>query len=475
MSKNFSLSVFLLALFSCHGALAGTSNLEQFQEKLKKHLRQLSKKTTVSVQIEVLGSGKELFSLNPSTGLNPASNTKLLTTLAALETLGSAHTFSTRVLRNKEELVIVGGGDPYLVSEKLYLLARDVARSGIAKVSAIKVNNSAFGENYRGLTDFDQSGEPFSAVVSSASLNFNSLEVKVIPEGKKARVETGPVPHEYAILRNEVRVVGGSKKDLAVKPVKMEGDREVFAVVGTIGKDASPATVYGSVSNPEAYLAHTFAALLRKEGIPVENPYGGLIASDAGEEIAKLESAPLIDLIRLSNTFSNNFMTEQVFQALGAKAKGGPASLEKSRSTVAQFLSKNESCKNAVLDNGSGLSWATRVSAHCFLETIQQTYRDFRYFADLIGSLPIGGQTGTLKNRFRKLGSDFDPQKVRAKTGTLWSKNVVTSLVGFTRTASGEPVVFALIENDERNSTDQLLELKDWEDKCVELIQQLQL
>src|SRR5690242_17043288 len=50
--------------------------------------------------------------------LAPASNLKLLTTLAALDALGAEHTFSTTVVSpGKGRLVLVGGGDPLLTDK----------------------------------------------------------------------------------------------------------------------------------------------------------------------------------------------------------------------------------------------------------------------------------------------------------------------------------------------------------------------
>jgi D-alanyl-D-alanine carboxypeptidase len=125
--------------------------------------------------------------------------------------------------------------------------------------------------------------------------------------------------------------------------------------------------------------------------------------------------------------------------------------------------------------NGSGLSWESRVSAHCFVETMEFAYGEFRVFADLLGSLPAGGETGTLKSRFKRAGKEFDVRKVRGKTGTVWSKQVATSLSGVTVAGSGEKVLFSLIENDQRNDPGLLHGLKEWEDRCVELVQQLRL
>ena len=84
-------------------------------------------------------------------------------------------------------------------------------------------------------------------------------------------------------------------------------------------------------------------------------------------------------------------MTEQVFQAYGAVALGGAASIGKSRQAISAFLKQWEPCKEAEIDNGSGLSWSTRISAKCFTQALQWSYRDFRNFADLLGSLFVGG------------------------------------------------------------------------------------
>jgi D-alanyl-D-alanine carboxypeptidase/D-alanyl-D-alanine-endopeptidase (penicillin-binding protein 4) len=471
---RFSLLTIVALFSSAASAAPATLTLEQFQARMKAHVASLPAQTKAVVQVETLGGRAPLYSHDADALVIPASNTKLVTTIAALEKLGAGHRFQTKVVRQGEDLVLVGNGDPYLVSERLYLLARDVARAGVKKVGAIRVNNDAFAGNYRGLMEWDESGEPFTAMVSATSLNFNSLEVHITPRAGSGKpdVEAGPVPHGYAKILNEVTQSSGRGRNITVKPVKKDGNVETFRVSGTIGKDAAPAIVYASVSLPESHIAHVFAALLRKEGVAVATDFGGMGAG-TGPVVASQDGLALLELVRLFNTYSNNFMTEQVF--LGMGAAGGPASMEKSRAAAIALLRRQAACKDATLENGSGLSWNTRISARCFTETLQASYGDFRVFADLLGSLPVGGQTGSLRTRFRRAGAGFEAAKVRAKTGTLWSKQVVTSLVGFTQTADGTPVAFALMENDQRNDPGLLSTLKDWEDKCVELVQQLKL
>ncbi len=450
---------------------------KDFDAKMRSHLETLSKKVTPAVRIQLLGSDRVLFSHNEEKQMRPASNAKLITTMAALETLGTGFTFETKVFKRGGDLVIAGNGDPYLVSERLWLLARDIARSGIKKVRSIRINNTAFERTYTGLREFEGSGEPFTALVSPTALNFNSLEVHVIPgPDQKARLEAGPLENPYAVLKNQVKVTKGYGKNITIKPLGLSGNRQSFLVGGSIGSKAGPVIVYSTVASPEAHFAAGMAALLRREGIEVEREFGGLdYSTDLKEEeqVAKLESLPLHDLVRLFNLYSNNFMTEEVFLALSGQE--GAASVEKSKRKVTDFLKRHPSCLGSKLENGSGLHWDTRMSANCFVETIQNDYREFLGFADLLGSLPSGGQTGTLKHRYKRAKGSFRPEALRGKTGTLWSKQVVSSLVGVTRASSGEKIVFALIENDERNDPGLLRSLKDWEDRCLELIQQLDL
>ncbi|RZA03486.1 MAG: D-alanyl-D-alanine carboxypeptidase/D-alanyl-D-alanine-endopeptidase [Proteobacteria bacterium] len=477
MKNLFWLAAAILALNPAPGFGATSLSLDQFKEKMKKHVASLPGQATASVEIEVLGAGNSLFSHNENGKIIPASNTKLITSVLALQKLGPGYTFETKIFRSGNDLVIQGNGDPYLVSERLYLLARDVARTGIKSIDSIRVSNSAYDKIYSGLMEWDDSSEPFTAMIAPTSSNFNSIEIHLIPgEGKQPKLELGPVPHSYATLINEVRMVPGRGRSISVRPGKMEGDRETFRVTGTMGKGANPATEYASVRSPESLVAHTLASLLRQEGITVKQDFGGASYAPAkGEEIASAKSLPLLDLLRASNTYSNNFMTEQVFLAYGAAAGGGGASIEKSRAGAKAFLDSKPGCAGAVMDNGSGLTWNNRISAKCFAEVLQGSYRDFLVFADLLGSLPVGGQTGTLRNRFKRVGPDIEPLRVRAKTGTLWSRQAVTSLVGITQTASGEKIAFALIENDQRNNPALLSAMRDWEDKCVEYIQQLKL
>lgn len=462
-------------------------NVDEFHKQMEKELKHLPANTEISFEAEVLGKRDTvLFSHQSDKLLIPASSMKLIVDVAAMDTLGPGFAFKTSVgVEGKRtgttlngNLVLRGNGDPFLVSERLYLLARQVARSGIREITGgIRIDNGFFGDDSRELLKFAASGEKYATVVSATSLDFNNVEIHLVPDlqNKRVLVESGPVPHDYAIIRNQVKLVSGRSVQVSIEPEGVQGDKEIFVARGTMGRDAPPKIDYASVANPSAYMAYAFAALLRAEGVKLGKSFAGVGKNiTTSESITGIDSVPLMDLIRTLNTYSNNFMAEQIFQALGATQKGEPASSQKARDVIREYLARQGICKNIIIDNGSGLSWDARVNAKCFVDLLQNTYRDFRVFADLLGSMPVGGSTGTLKNRFKGMSASFDPMKVRAKTGTLWSVRPVTSLVGFTQTKSGETAVYAILLNNEKNKPALIQPMREWEEKCVDLLQQLQ-
>lgn len=84
--------------------------------------------------------------------INPASVTKVATTLWALETLGPDHRFDTRVLaggpvRDGEldgDLLVQGGGDPDFQVENALLLAHELNQKGVRRVSGALVVDHRF-------------------------------------------------------------------------------------------------------------------------------------------------------------------------------------------------------------------------------------------------------------------------------------------------------------------------------------------
>jgi D-alanyl-D-alanine carboxypeptidase/D-alanyl-D-alanine-endopeptidase (penicillin-binding protein 4) len=283
------------------------------------------------------------------------------------------------------------------------------------------------------------------------------------------------LPHSYGAIKNDVKIVSGKKRSVYTESLGIKDGKETFRVFGEIGRDARSMVLYNSVEDPSGHIAAVFAAMLKREGLKLGKDYAGLTPSKAsGTVIAELESLPILEQIRLANTYSNNFMAEQIFRMIGAKKFAAPATVDKGRKATEEFLAKIPECGLGMkVPNGSGLSWEGRVSSLCFVKLLQRSYHEFRGFADMIGSMPVGNSTGTLKARFAGFGSWFDPWKVRAKTGTLWSKGAVTSLIGFVPSQSGDLFVFSVILNHKTKGDAPIPSMRAWEEQNVAFLQKL--
>ena len=94
--------------------------------------------------------------------------------------------------------------------------------------------------------------------------------------------------------------------------------------------------------------------------------------------------------------------------------------------------------KDLVIDNGSGLSRQTRITA-------SQTAAILRYVwnhplrAELAASLPILGLDGTMRKRLKRIAGEG-----RFKTGSLTG---VKAIAGFLRDAAGREMLIVCITN----------------------------
>ena len=136
-------------------------------------------------------------------------------------------------------------------------------------------------------------------------------------------------------------------------------------------------------------------------------------------------------MIRDINKYSNNVMAQQLFLTLSLQQKGlgTPAG---SREVLSQWWRRRfGEADLPSLDNGSGLSRDTRVSAQALTRLLQAAWAGGT-MPELLSSLPLSGVDGTL----RRLGKDNAAVQGAAhlKTGSLRD---VTAVAGVVHGASG--------------------------------------
>jgi len=346
---------------------------------------------------------------NADAMMTPASTFKLLTSAAALAAYGPAHRFTTKVVSGAPgQIVLVGGGDPYLSAAGTSDYPARASISDLADATAKALK--AVGQTTVSLA-YDDS------LFSGPAWNPSWL----------------PGYHEFATPTSALWVDEG--------------------IVGG---------VHGA--NPSADAANEFAAQLKSRGVAVSAIAAGTTPAGA-TLLASVQSLPLDLIVAQVLLHSDNDGAEVLFRQV-ALAAGGPGSI-----TAAQAAMKNALVSlglwrdGMVVDDGSGLSRANLASPTVLALAVAKGFTDPRYRA-LVDGLPTAAADGTLYARYDDPTTEGAGRgAVRAKTGTLTG---VHSLAGFTRTADGGLVVFAFVANDV--APEKALAARDWLERVTSVV-----
>ena len=152
--------------------------------------------TAVAVWVQDVSSPLPRVSLNAAQALNPASTLKLLTTYAALDSLGPAYTWKTEAwtsgtLVNEGldgDLYLRGGGDPKLTVEQFWLLLRNLRARGLRDIRGDLVLDRGLFEVADSTLIDDQALRPYNVTPDALLLNFKALRLQLLPDAEKKRV-----------------------------------------------------------------------------------------------------------------------------------------------------------------------------------------------------------------------------------------------------------------------------------------------
>jgi len=426
-------------------------------------------KATIAVAAVDLATGAELYAKDADRGMNLASNLKLLTSTAALGTLGAGFRWRTAIYADdiddatgtvKGNLYVRGRGDPTLQLADLRALADDVAARGIRSVTGqLVIDGSYFDGDTEPPHFSDQPKERagFRAPVASLGVAKSAVTVTVEPEpGSLARVRLDPDAGDYVRLgKAEVTTVAEGKTRVRVE-VKPKKDHLEVEVTGQIKMADGSYDARKRVDDPARFAGEVLRRALAERGVKLDkHALGAGPVPAAAKLVAAHDSAPLAMIVREMNKLSDNYVAESVLKTLGAETRAtpGPASWADGVAAVRTYLAGIGLAAGSYrADNGSGLYAASAVSAHQLVTLLRAAHDDYRIGPDLVASLPVGGEDGTLAKRWR---SDASARgRVRAKTGTL---DKVVTLAGFVGVHGDHLIAFAILANDipagQRNPT----------------------
>jgi serine-type D-Ala-D-Ala carboxypeptidase/endopeptidase (penicillin-binding protein 4) len=386
-------------------------------------------RTKIGITVRALDSGATLFDRQGDEALNPASNQKLLTAIAALELLGADYRFATQVRIDGDALVLVGHGDPSLLPEHLHALAQRVATTpGLPAIRRVIVDDTAFTPERFG-PGYDPEGPGYSYMAPSGalSLQWNTVAITVTPTHAGAPVEVTTLP-PCAHLDVVVQATTGRGAPLEVE-THAHGARTRIVVRGTVSRREGTQEIRRRIADPGLFAGTVFARALAENGMVEHGMTEPEVvrgsASPTATLVAEHESAPLRDVLHSALKYSNNFTTEQILRTLGHRLTGEPGDWTNGGEALARFWrALGRDPQEIVFENAAGYSRRGRMSARALVDLLQLATAEGSPGHGLFAALAVAGKDGTLRDRLH----DADG-RVLAKTGSLSGTSALTGVI----------------------------------------------
>ncbi len=404
---------------------------------------------SLGFSVQALDSEENLLSFNDTVSFNPASSIKLLTTLVALEELGPAHKWQTRLYARGDisngilrgDLLLQGGGDPYLTEEKLRAMLKALQREGVKEISGkLLLDGSFFDPTLAETPIIDQEvGRVYNTRPSAFITNFQSVTFYFYPHGNGRDVIVVSDPFLGNMkIDNRLRQIDGACSGYQ-RGINFSVNESSQTVIfsGRFPSGCSSYAMTREVLDSAAYTFGLFRQLWKELGGTLEGGYSLANVNELPQEGEKplltWDSEPLSDLIKLQNKFSNNLMTRHLLLIL---SKDQPATVKQGTERVKSWLlsilpiTTSPNTSSLRLINGAGLSRETGITPELMQAVLRAGWQS-RFMPEFLTSMPINGIDGTMRNR---ITSSSLVGKMHIKTGSL---DEVAAVAGYVRSTTG--------------------------------------
>jgi D-alanyl-D-alanine carboxypeptidase/D-alanyl-D-alanine-endopeptidase (penicillin-binding protein 4) len=341
-------------------------------------------------------TGAQLWAQGADVPMQPASTNKVLTTAAALLALDRDARLTTRVMASGQPGVVVlkGGGDPTL--------------------SAAPAGQDTWYRDAARISDLADQVRRSGIFVTTVQVDVGAFSGPTMAPGwDPADIDGGDIAPMEAVMLDGGRT----------QPVSVDSARSM-----TPALDAGRALAVALKVDPAKVTV-----------LPAGTP--------SGQEIASVQSPPLIERLRQMMNESDNVMAESIGREVAAE-QNRPQSFDGAVQAVLGQLDKAKiDTGNARLLDSSGLSVHDRLTAETLDGVVNAAAgTDQPKLRPLLDVLPIAGGSGTLSNRYLDTdGGRAAAGYLRAKTGSLTGTN---ALAGIVTDASGRVLTFAFISNN---------------------------
>ncbi|MGL1930208.1 MAG: D-alanyl-D-alanine carboxypeptidase [Desulfotalea sp.] len=340
--------------------------------------------------------------LLPKKQFIPASTAKIITAMIALDHLGEDYRFKTDFYySDQKDLIIIGHGDPLLVSEEIVKIAEHLKEIGITQINNVLIGGSSYGPP----PGIEDALDPYEAKSASLAVNFNSVSIKI-----KNGVVTSDEPQTPTLP--------------LVAHFSNHPDGKYRFNINAIETRLPPES---------AYAGQLFHALLSKNDIIVQGVVEVYSPSEHGDLMEPTfvweSSFTLKQILKSCLRYSNNFMANQLFLSLSEKTD--TKAWTEARQVTANFLKEKIglSKDEVLIMDGAGLSRKNRITPIAMIKILDK-------FSEHYKLLKRGKKTGTY-----------------LKTGTM---DGIYCLAGYSM-QNATPQPFAIFLDQNKNNRSKVL------------------
>lgn len=395
-------------------------------------------------------TGKAVFDYQGDKGLSTASTQKIFTAAAALETLGSNYTYTTKVSYTGElhsgnlhgNLIISSNGDPTLGSWRYdnykpenfqKQLIDALKKQNITKISGDLVLDDMYFDFQKtpGGWPWDDMGNYYGAGVWGLNWRENQFDINI----KGTEFQSFSYHLENITWANELKAGGNSDQSL----IFTAPYSNVAVINGTLPA-GKVTTVSGATPNPPLQLGAEVKNWLKNAGIDfagnvevlslVELQGKRVIERNNEKNLLTYQSPTLDKIVYWFLRKSVNFYGETLIKTMGKEKKNNP-SFKSGVAYLKEFW-KSKGINSAAINfaDGSGLSPQNYVSARAEVQALLYAQKQ-AWFSQYYDGFPT------------------QDNGMKMKSGTMRD---VKSFAGYHTAKDGKRYVYAAIINNYQGS-----------------------
>ncbi|MBR6629780.1 MAG: D-alanyl-D-alanine carboxypeptidase/D-alanyl-D-alanine-endopeptidase [Bacteroidaceae bacterium] len=427
-----------------------------------------------SVVVYDLTADKMLYEHRADKLCRPASVEKVVTTVAALNRLGTDYTLHTELRTTgfldtdsilHGDLYVVGGFDPEFTADDLNSLIAAIPRAGIRSISgSVLADVSMADTTYWGSGwCWDDAPAAFQPYYSPLLLEKGCVEVCVTPTVRDSAATIVCLPTSFWYeIDNRTCCYSDSDEPLHITRNWQDGSNRIIVS----GNVEQPHSRKLSVQTSDQHFFALFTERMLRSGIGASHFGYGMCPPDA-RPIATVERS-IGEVVHEALKESDNLNAEAMLFHLAAtsgkpyaKASDGVIRIDSLLVSIHHtYGEKGTRVPPHKIVDGSGLSGYNMVSARLLLSVLRYAHSQPHIYDILADALPHSGTDGTLKGR---MGNKTMRGRIIAKTGSMTG---VSTLAGYAHATNGHTLAFVIMNQHVL----KLSQARAWQDKVCTAI-----